>query len=138
MDEKQSNKSTSKRLPNPSADLFVKIMNRIDVERRRISIRRRFTIFSVGLIGSLIALTPVFKMMQKGFVESGFTKFFSLIFSDSAAILSYWHEFILILLESLPVVSILAFLAIILVFLGSLKFVIQDAKIIFKHKLVNN
>ncbi|MDD2646718.1 MAG: hypothetical protein PHV78_02915 [Patescibacteria group bacterium] len=124
--------------PNPPDYLFIKIINRIEIERKIAIARRRFILFSIGLISSLIALVPVFKIMQSGLIESGFIQFFSLLFSDSSVVLTYWHEFVLTLLESMPVASILAFLTTIFVFLSSLKFVVQDAKVAFKHNLASN
>lgn len=123
----------------PPDDLFDKIMSRINLERRLLVIKRRFVIFSIGLVGSIVAFIPVFRMVQTGFNESGFVEFFSLIFSDSGVVISYWQNFTLTLLESLPVMSIAVFLATVFVFLGSLKFLVQDIKIIFNPaQTVNN
>lgn len=117
--------------PEPPAGLFEKIMRRIDAEQKLFSARRRIFIFSIGLVGSVIALVPTFQMARTALVESGFTQFFSLIFSDSGVIASYWRNFALTLLEVLPAGVIALFLVSVFVFLGSLKFLARDIEIIF-------
>ncbi|MEW6408055.1 MAG: hypothetical protein AB1465_05185 [Patescibacteria group bacterium] len=109
-------------------------MNRIHREQRFVSLRRRFVIFSVSLFGSIIAFIPAFQMMQKDFFGSGFSEFFSLIFSDSLVIIKYWQSFMLTLLEALPAVSIILFLVVICAFFGSLKFLVKNFRIILKFK----
>jgi hypothetical protein len=44
--------------------------------------------------------------------------------------MSYWQNFVFALLESLPIVSIAALLATIFVFLESVKFLVQDIRVI--------
>lgn len=126
--------------PEPPKDLFGKIMSRIRKEQRT-SIRRRIIIFSIGLLGSLAAFIPVFQSARNAFAEFGFIQFFSLLFSDSEIIITYWRSFVLTLLESLPVMSIVALLAIILIFLESLKLLVKNITIFLNPapiKITNN
>lgn len=116
--------------PEPHSGLFDVIMKRIDGERVRAA-KRRFVIFSVGCIGSLAAVIPTFITMRTSMVQSGFTEFFSLLFSDAGSITAYWQNFALTLLESLPAVSIAAFLATVFVFFGSLRFLTRDIKLFY-------
>jgi len=116
--------------PEPPDGLFEKIMLRLHKERQLLTLKRRLTIFSVGLIGSAVAFIPAFKMVQAGFIESGFMDFFSLLFSDTGIVMAYWQNFALSLLETLPVLSLMALLATVLVFLESLKLLARDIKIL--------
>ena len=113
--------------PEPPAGLFDKIMKRIH-RKQRLLIFKRLALFSIGVIGSGAAFVPVFQMVQSGLNESGFIKFFLLLFSDLELVMANWQNFGLALLESLPVMSIVAFLALIFVFVESLKFLTQNVK----------
>ena len=118
--------------PEPPNDLFPKIMQRIHREERGLlTLRRRIAIFSIGLIGSMAAFIPVFKMVQAGFFGSGFINFILLLFSDFEIIATYWQNFAMSLLETLPVMSLIMLLAIIFIFLESLKFLVRDMKLAF-------
>ncbi|MFA6146271.1 MAG: hypothetical protein WC697_03035 [Patescibacteria group bacterium] len=127
-----------KKLLEPSDGLFDQIMSRIHEEQKIIMVKRRFAIFFVGLIGSMAAFAPAFKIMQSGFNESGFINFFSLLFTDIGMVMTYWHSFTLTLLGTLPLMSVATFLVVIFVFLESLKFLTQDLRIIFKHAQILN
>jgi ABC-type phosphate/phosphonate transport system permease subunit len=105
---------------NPPKGLLEKILKRIHREERFFIIRR-LGIFSVTLLGSIIAFIPVLKMLLSDFAKSGFFNFFSLAFSDFSTVASYWQNFTVILLETLPIISLVLFLAVILVFLQSVK-----------------
>lgn len=125
--------------PEPPEEIFDKIMHRIHRQERFLALRRRIIVFSLGLVGSLAAFIPAFSLMQQSLAESGFTQFSSLIFSDFGIVLTYWQNFALTLLESLPVLSIVAFLATIFIFLESLKFLVRDTKAIFAtSETINN
>lgn len=118
--------------PEPPAGLLEKIIYRIHEERRLLNFKRRIIFFSVGLIGSIVALIPSFRALKGGLVESGFIKFLSLLFSDFGVVMTCWQNFALALLESLPTINIIVFLVVIFIFFGSLKFLVRDIKIIFK------
>lgn len=113
----------------PPSDLFEKIIKRIHRERRAV-IMRKVVIFSGLLAGSIITLIPSIKMLLTDFNESGFIYFFPLLFSDFSTVLTYWQNFILIVLETLPVISLATSLFILLVFLQSLKLLTKNIKII--------
>lgn len=118
--------------------LLNKILIRIKREEAFLALRKRIMIFSAGAIGSFAAFIPAFKLMQSEFSQSGFIQIFSLIFSDTGIVLNVWATFALSILESLPVLSIAAFLAAVFVFLISLKFLAKDISAIFAPlKLAN-
>ncbi len=115
--------------------IFKRITARIRAEEQFIHFKRRMVrrlvIFSFGTVGSAAAFIPVLKMAYSDFAESGFLQFFSLLFSDFGTVAVYWQSFTVSLLETLPAVSLAIFLAVIFVFLGSLKFLADDIKFIF-------
>lgn len=120
--------------PDPSEDLFDKIMFRIHREERLVIVKRKIALFSMGLIGSGIGFVPAFNMVWNGFSESGFFKFLSLIGSDTGIVMAYWQSFAMFLLESLPVVGLIALLAAALVFLESLKLLVKNLNIVYSNK----
>ncbi|MDD3101949.1 MAG: hypothetical protein PHE59_02285 [Patescibacteria group bacterium] len=130
--------NNQEKLFKPSDGLFDQIMSRIHEEQKIIMVKRRFAIFFVGLIGSMAAFMPAFKMMQTGFNESGFINFFSLFFTDIGMVMTYWRSFAMTLLGTLPLMSVATFLVIVFIFLESLKFLTQDMRIILKHAQIFN
>jgi hypothetical protein len=114
-----------------------KILKRVHKEERLLVFRNTI-IFSMTLIGSMLGFIPVSKMLLADFSQSGFFNFFSLIFSDFSSVATYWQSFSMILLESLPALSLVLFLAVLLLFLQSIKFLTKDIKIIKSHHLLAN
>ena len=125
------------KITEPSADLFVKIMDQINSQKRSNS-RRWFALFTFVLIGSLVSLVPIMKLLLSDFSQSGFVQFFSLIFTDTNLVLVYWQSFSLSLIESLPIVDVVIFLFVAWVFLGSLRFLIKYAQNSFTHLSLTN
>jgi ABC-type spermidine/putrescine transport system permease subunit I len=113
----------------PPQGLYEKIIMRIHHEER-VLVFRRIMIFSTTLAISILAFIPSLKMLLSDFSHSGFLSFFSLAFSDSSAIMAYWQSFAMILLETLPALSLALVLAIILTFLQSAKSLAKNIKII--------
>lgn len=116
---------------DPPAWLFSAIMARIQKEELLLSIRKRFVLFSAVVLVSIGAFIPTINAFRVEFAQSGFSQFFPLVFSDMGAVIANWQDFCLVLLESLPATSLIAFLAILLVFCWSLKHLFQAIKIIF-------
>lgn len=108
--------------------LFEKIMLRIWAERNKIAIKRKIVIFSVILAVSFAGLFPVVKATYSGFVNSGFTQLFSLIFSDTSVVIGLWQNFVLSLLETLPINGILITGVLVVIFFGSLRFLSNNIK----------
>lgn len=118
----------------PPVGLFERIMRRIDEERRLITVKRRVFLFSAGLFVTIVALVPAARMAWNGLTESGFLKFLSLIFSDAEIIAGYWQNFVMSLLETLPVMGLVLFLAVTLAFLEMLKLWTKNLKIFLNPK----
>jgi ABC-type spermidine/putrescine transport system permease subunit I len=118
-------------LIEPPIGLLKKIINRIHKEERLLVIRR-VILFSFTLTASVIGFFPSINMLAADFNQSGFFNFFSLAFSDFSLVTTYWHSFMMTLLETLPAVSIVLFLAVLLTFLQSIKYLTKDVKTIIK------
>lgn len=123
----------------PSNMLLGKILSRIQAERRLMIIKSavKFAVFLLFLIGSAVELIPAFEFMRNGLIESGFTQYLNLLFSDFETVVIYWQNFLLTLLESLPVFSIFIFLTVFLIFIESIKFSVCEFNS-FRQKLIIN
>lgn len=104
----------------PPTGLLEKILKRIHHEERVLA-TRRVIIFSATTLVSLPALILSAKMLLSDLAQSGFLNFFSLLFSDFSSVLAAWQSFSLILLETLPAISLTLVLAVILGLLQSIK-----------------
>lgn len=123
--------------PEPPDCLLNKIINHIRQKRRLQALKWRFPLFAVLLVGSATAAIPAFQSARSSLVESGFTQFLSLLFYDTGAVMAYWDSFASALLESFPVISIVLFLAVVFIFLESLKRVARDIRVVFPPLRVN-
>jgi hypothetical protein len=121
----------SKSCIEPPKGLLEKIIKRIHREERLL-VFKHLAVFSVMLIVSAAGFAPALKILLSDFSQSGFLSFFSLLFSDFSTVIKYWQNFALILLETLPAISLALFLAVLLTFLQSIKFVAKDVKNIIK------
>ncbi len=107
--------------PAPPAGLLDKIIVRIREEERLLFIKRRFVLFLISVVLSAGAFVSAVKIFWQELVESGFYQYLFLALSDFGSILENWQNFGFALLESLPAASIISVLAIILIFLWSLR-----------------
>jgi ABC-type spermidine/putrescine transport system permease subunit I len=115
----------------PPIGLFEKIIKRLHREER-ILVLKRVALFSTTLIISTIGFFPSFNMLVSDFSQSGFLRFFSLMFSDFSTVTTYWQSFGMILLETLPAISLALFLAVLVTFLQSIKSLSRDVKTIIR------
>jgi hypothetical protein len=88
--------------------------------------RIKLWVFSTTGLFSLIELAPALKMLFNDFAQSGFYDYFSLLFSSNGSLITFWKDFLLLLAESLPVVSIVLSLTLIFVFFLSLKYAMKQ------------
>ena len=72
---------------------------------RRIKLKRLvyLSASALSLSGSVISIVSLIDKLGR----AGFYDYFSLAFSDSGVVASYWKEYILTIADSLPVVSII-------------------------------
>jgi hypothetical protein len=127
-----------KNLIEPPEGLLQKIMNRINKEERIASLRKRIFVLFGGMLGSLGIFGYVFKAAKAAATESGFSDYFSLIFSNPSIILNYWQNLLGTLLESFPVMETAILLLLAFIILQILKYTTKDMKIISSLQLTNN
>ena len=83
---------------------------RINKERqKRASVR--FTCGAAVFLSSVTAFLPAVNLLRAELAASGFMEYIRLPFSDTRLIAAYWHEFMILLLESMPVLGMTAFFA---------------------------
>jgi ABC-type phosphate/phosphonate transport system permease subunit len=114
--------------PEPSPELFARIISKISQERKNYNLRR-LVFYSVIFVASVISLVPAIGVLVNSATETGFSDFIYLLFTDYSVILVYWQSFSLALLETLPVASTIICLTLVLIILESLKIIIRDAKV---------
>ncbi len=94
----------------------------------------RVKLWTFSAIGAfaLMGLVPALKMLASDLKQSGFYEYLSLVFSNSGSIVMYWKDFLSLLAESLPTVSIVSSLALVLIFFLALKYAMKE---IIKNQL---
>jgi len=110
-------------------DLVVVIVRRLQTEERRQASHQAGLFGAVALVsfGGTISLGDY---TYHAMSSSGFLQFSSLALSDWQVVTAHLSDYALSLLESLPIVEVALFLAVALVFVGSMAFVISDFRII--------
>jgi hypothetical protein len=93
----------------PSLELKGLILRRLKRERSRLTSRKLAFVYS-GLAASVAAFFYAFAIFGSAILRSDFWNLLSLIFSDAGVVVSHWNDFLLSLLENLPVLNIMAIL----------------------------
>ncbi|HBW74167.1 MAG: hypothetical protein UX10_C0004G0036 [Candidatus Magasanikbacteria bacterium GW2011_GWA2_45_39] len=125
-------------LPKPSNSLFGRVMERINKEIQLVAIKRRVAIFSVSAAISAWAFLWALQAAELGFAQSGFARFFYLLFSDFGSVAAYWNNFAFSLLEALPSTSLILLLAFVWAFIYSLNRLAKDMKNIFNYSHIRH
>lgn len=112
---------------NPPADLGQKIIDRLKLEEAK-NLRRRLIIDCFLFIVSAIILLLLLRLLALTFTKSAIGIFLNLLFTDAAIFFKYWQNFILAILEALPVIEIIVFLGVLWLFLKSLQIFIRTIK----------
>lgn len=110
--------------------LLDEIMLKID-EKRRQRARVRLVCFGVLSILALSALVPAWRELNSEIAGTGFSQFFSLLFSDAGILAAYWQDFMMVLAESFPILGMSAVLASLFAFLASVRIVVKNKDIAF-------
>lgn len=105
----------------PSEGLERRILMSIAVEEAR-RLRRKLFLSYAGLMGSLGVLAYAGVTSGKTFLQSDFWNLLSLLFSDAAAVLGFWQDFLLSLAETFPVISLIILLIPVFMLVLSLHF----------------
>jgi len=125
---------TALKQPEMNPLLFNQVIHSIQKEKKLLIFKKRAIIFSVITFCSILMFLPSFRILQAELTKSGLMQFTSLLFSDFTIITNQWQNFSLSILEALPVLSLIMFLATALLFLESLKLFIRDFKFVLKLK----
>lgn len=116
----------------PGPDLTQIVWSKI-IARNKRTAQFKLGIFAfVGFV-SCAGLVPTFEKLLADLARSGFYEYFSLIFSDTGSILSYWKELIFSLAESLPVMSTISAFTLLFICFLSLKYLMKQ---ISKEQLI--
>jgi len=116
---------------HPESRLSDDIWNVIESKNTHITRLKKFGYMSLGILslsGSIFSI----KGLIEQFTKLGFFDYLSLVFSDSGVIATYWKEYILTLVDSLPVMSlVLSFFLLFVLFIS-----IERVSYQFKNKLL--
>jgi len=118
----------------PPKALHANILARINVARTRAA-RIKSVLFGLTTVLSFAALIPAFTYLAQQFQQSGLYQYLSLIFSDGEVVLSYWQDYALSIVESIPFTEIIVFMTVLFVLLGSAKLVVKNIRIVFPRIL---
>jgi len=108
----------------PPKRLFGMIIERLKIEKNLKLFKEKFSVSLTLLAVSAALIIASLLIFNLELAESESASFISLLFSDTLAVIAYYEYFVLAVLESMPVVSINASLAAILLLMISLRFVV--------------
>jgi hypothetical protein len=111
----------------PPVGLRAHILMRIGREEFR---RARAYLFASATIGAagVFGVALSVKYMLQGFNQSGFYNYFSLLISDPDIMLTYWREFVLSIVESVPFIGITVSLATVALLMFSIRIFANNMK----------
>lgn len=115
----------------PPADLLNKIMSRLDKEKKLQALRKRLILVAASFLPLLAAAVPVWRSFQLNIIQSGLSEYMGLMLYDFKIVLANWQDFGLSVLESLPIISAVPMLALLLSWLLALKFAVKYGKAFF-------
>lgn len=108
------------------------VFARIGKEEQRVA-RQRLWFSAPMAFVSGFAVVLTFQYLAQDIALSGIPGYFSVLFSDSGAVLAYWKEFSLSLAEQVPILSVALFLGATFALLGSLSSVVKNVQLTFKY-----
>ena len=120
----------------PSEELLNSILKEIAI-RKKHRAQKRFVFGVLTLVVSIAAFFPALQYFNSEIIQSGFYHYISLIVSDGAAILGYWQNFLLLVIESLPVFALILILAVLWIFFASLRQIATSSKVVFLQIKLN-
>lgn len=120
----------------PPAELFHDTMLRINAKQKRSATFARIGFFGTASLLALFVFVPTVREFYAEFMQSGFSQFASLIFSDMGILAKYWQDFLLSLAESLPVLSAIGVIASLFVFLLSTERLIRNVRALTRSSIV--
>jgi ABC-type phosphate/phosphonate transport system permease subunit len=112
------------------------ILLNIQSEEKRIAKQQLLGSLIVAVL-SIGAIVASVNHALVAFYQSSFYSYMSLLLSDPDIVTQYWREFVLALLESIPVIGMILCLGALAAFLFSLKLFAQSQRFVFTPSLVN-
>ncbi len=123
----------------PPKRLFWVVIKRLKLEKNLKIFKEKFSIFLAILIISVVLVAAAIFIFNSELAGSESGYLFSLLFSDTWIILLYFKYFILAILESMPVMSIIISLTALVLVMISLRLVVgYYDKISAVNKLIKN
>ncbi|MBU6141544.1 hypothetical protein KGO95_00305 [Patescibacteria group bacterium] len=113
----------------PSPALYHAVLHRIDHERARQAKFRLAGLLALAL-ASLGALVPAFHYTAQEFARTGVFQYASLLFSDGSLMATYWREFVMTVIESIPVLGVVFMLSAVGTFLASMILALKNMRIV--------
>lgn len=90
---------------NPPLDLKERTLARLDTQKQH-ALKRRLMGIYTGLTASAAALAYVLIFFSQTIFQSDFWNLLTLAYSDTGIVLSHWNDFLISLLETIPVMNI--------------------------------
>jgi len=114
----------------PPTILYKNILGRIEIEKRKTARNRLFFFAGLALI-SLASLVPATRYFIGQVNQSGLHQYLLLLFSDWNLVAAYWKDFILSVIQALPIMAAAAMLSAIFIFLESIRLATKNIKAAF-------
>lgn len=96
----------------------------------------KLKLFFFSILGTLSVLgfVPLSSRLLSDLARSGFYEYSSLIFSDGGLVIFFWREFVYSLTESIPIVSLTLSVALVFIFVLSLRYAMKQIIINMNYK----
>ncbi len=106
------------------------ILTRIEQVKRRTA-QWQAALFGACTLASVAVLVPVLQYTSEQLYSSGFYEYLSFMASDRSLALTYWREFSLSLVESLPSIALLLLLPVVVALVYSLRKLVRNVRSAF-------
>ncbi len=130
----ENNGDTSCCIPKEiPTDLLGKVIKRIDVEKKFLRVRKLFAFVCIGFIGLAALTVPVAQLLWREVVGSGFMEYIRLALVDFKSITTDWQDFGFSLLETAPILNVVAALSVLFGILLAIRWLIINSRTLFTH-----
>lgn len=112
-------------VPAPSAQLLARILERVQEERLLQTLRWRVAMFGGVFALAVAASISILLVVNNLVAQSGALSALSLLFMDSAVLMSTLGDYVLLVLETIPVVSVVLLLVASALFIWSADYLVR-------------
>ena len=109
----------------PPAGLLERILQKIQDLKALRRLKQRLFLFACGLACSFTLVILGMNILSAERGGTAFWHYFSLVFTDTDIVLAYWQDVLFNLLESIPVLNIMAALTVIFFCLGLVRLAVE-------------